>query len=169
PCATWKVPSPEPSSTTTSCWTHGCRSTRWRTCPRVGASLKAGTITARFASTLLQLAIRGKFAGPHPDPPPQAGEGNAPDPPQAGEGNAPDPTQAGEGNAPDPTQAGEGESNSGHHRFGHRVPLSSGHREPCTPQPRDGHLRTLALGDTGLPIHRPARLQRGAEHRGRHR
>src|SRR5260370_42602273 len=56
------VPSAEPSSTTTSCWTQGCRRTRWRTRPRVGASLKAGTITARLASITLQLTARVKFA-----------------------------------------------------------------------------------------------------------
>src|ERR1700736_2943156 len=120
--ATSNVPSADPSSTTTSCWTHGCRRTRWRTRPRVGASLKAGTITARFASILLQLTPPAKICSRPGD------------------------------------------------RFGHPEPLSLGHREPCTPGRRDRHSRPLAeFGDAVIPFHRPARLQRGGEHRGRDR
>src|ERR1700682_1471790 len=79
--ATSNVPSADPSSTTTSCWTQGCRRTRWRTRPRVGASLKAGTITARFASILLQLTPPAKICSgprnPPPRPSPARGKGES--------------------------------------------------------------------------------------------
>src|SRR5207253_3642789 len=81
---------------------------------------------ARLAAKLTgwRIDIKPTAESPHPDPPPQSGEGNAtgphPDPPpQAGEGNAtaphPDPpAQAGEGSAtgphPEPPSQAEGTS-----------------------------------------------------------